>query len=85
MKLIGLALLLPLAACDRASPAVESVQNNAQAYEAALRNEADKLSAQADGAADANAADALRDAAAELDAARGNVADAADARMENLQ
>ena len=85
MKPIALTGLLLLAACGRSSPAVESVQNNAQAYEAALRNEADNLSALAEGAADANAAEALRNAADELDAARGNVADAADARVHNLQ
>lgn len=85
MKTIALTGLLLLAACDRSTPAVESVQNNAQAYEAALRNEADNLSAQAAGAADANAADALRTAAEELDAERGNVAEAADARVDNLQ
>lgn len=85
MTRIALTGLLLLAACDRASPAVESVQNNAQAYEAALRNEADNMAAQAEGAADANAAEALRNTADELDAVRGNVADAADARVENLQ
>ncbi|WP_419809610.1 hypothetical protein [Sphingomonas sp.] len=85
MKFVALACLVFVSACDRSSPAAESVENNAQAYEAALRNEAANLSSMADGAADRNAADAMRNAADELDAARRNVGDAADAQVQNLR
>lgn len=81
--LITLPLLL--VACEKPTPEERNVQDNVAAYEQSLRNQADALDAMAGAAADANAADAMRNAADELDAARRNVAGAADARLANLQ
>lgn len=82
---LAFAALAFLGACGKPTPAERSVQENAAAYEASLQNQANNLAAMADAAADANAADAMRNAADDLEDARRNVADAADARVDNLQ
>jgi hypothetical protein len=77
---------LMLAACGGSrTPAEQSVANNASAMEAALTNRARELEAEADAAANQQAAEAMDDAADELRDAGRNVAQAADAALDNLQ
>ena len=79
------ATLLSLAACGHRSPEADAVQNNADAMEASLENQADNMEAMADNTADHDAAQAMENAADNLEDAKGNVAHAADARIDNLR
>ena len=82
---ITIVCLMSLVACGHRSPDVEAVQNNADALEAELENQANAMEAMATTAADQNAAEAMANVANDLQNASDNVATAADARIENMR